>query len=151
MSPRPAVQPSVLIVDDEARIRDLLVELLEDERHLLGPLRVAGAELLVLETKTCPKAITFGQQFSVCRPCPRRGFSGRRSPDLVHCRQRRRTDPWKLQPLGIGDTRHLADRGAAPVELHEDCGSRTQWEFLYRERVMRLHIAPAGSSMGEPR
>ncbi len=33
MSPSPAAQPCVLIVDDAARIRDLLVELLDEEGY----------------------------------------------------------------------------------------------------------------------
>jgi CheY-like chemotaxis protein len=57
MSPSPAAPPSILIVDDEARIRDLLVELLADEGYAAVAVADGQAALDYLHAHPAPCCI----------------------------------------------------------------------------------------------
>ena len=57
MSPSPAAPPRVLIVDDAARIRDLLVELLADEGYAAVAVAHGQAALDYLHTHPAPCCI----------------------------------------------------------------------------------------------
>jgi hypothetical protein len=92
-------------------------------------LSLDGAKLLVLETNTCSQTIPLGHKFSVCQPS-RCGFSRHLSSNLMNSEQCHRTNPRKLQPLGIRDTRRFTYRGASPFKLQQDCSSGTRWELL---------------------
>ena len=57
MSPSPAAQPRVLIVDDDADIRDLLVELLDQEGYTASAAADGQAALAYLDTHPAPCCI----------------------------------------------------------------------------------------------
>jgi hypothetical protein len=88
------------------------------------------------------QAIPFGEQFSVRQPCLCGGWSVRLLFDLTDGHQEPWTNPWKVQPLGIGDTGHLSNGGAAPIKLRQNCISHTWWKLPNREQSVQLHRTP---------